>query len=146
MVRVDNQQRVDVITRTLELVASPERVWQALTDPAQLAAWFPDRVDDLEPRAPSSGWLAWDAHGRYAIRVDQAEAPRRLVWTWARTADTPLAAGPTTRVEWRLEPRQGGGTVLHLTESGFATAQDRAENVAGWEHELAELVEYLRSS
>ncbi|MCV0403196.1 MAG: SRPBCC domain-containing protein [Chloroflexi bacterium] len=29
------------IERTLELDASPERVWRAISDPDELARWFP---------------------------------------------------------------------------------------------------------
>ncbi len=131
------------IERTLELDAPPERVWRALTDPAELGAWFPERVDDLVPEEGAEGWLFWKDHGRYAIRVDVVESPSRLVWRWARDAETRLAGGPTTTVEWRLEPLEDGGTRLHLKESGFARPEDRADNVAGWEHELGELVAHL---
>ncbi len=133
------------IERTLELDASPARVWRALTDPRELAAWFPDRVDDLVPGEEGEGWLFWKDHGRYAIRLELVESPSRLVWRWARDAETSLDAGPTTTVEWRLEPLEGGGTKLHLRESGFARPEDRAGNVAGWEHELGELVAHLGS-
>ncbi|MFZ0039818.1 MAG: SRPBCC domain-containing protein [Solirubrobacteraceae bacterium] len=34
----------DLMQRDLELVASPDQVWQALTDPAWLEAWLADEV------------------------------------------------------------------------------------------------------
>lgn len=103
--------RIDSIERTLELTASPERVWHA--------------------------------HGRYAIRIEAFEPMTRIVWRWARELETPLGDGPTTTVEWVLEPGPTGGTTLHLTESGFLTAHGRQQNVDGWKHELGELVSYL---
>ena len=36
------------VERTLELTAPVDRVWRALTDPEELARWFPDRVDQAE--------------------------------------------------------------------------------------------------
>jgi uncharacterized protein YndB with AHSA1/START domain len=48
-----------------------------------------------------------------------------------------------TVVEWRLEPSAGGGTILHLRESGFAAPATRAGNAVGWLTELAELVAHL---
>lgn len=136
---------IDAIERTLELSASPERVWRALTDPEELASWFPDEAVDLEVRAGGDGWWVWHEHGRYAVRFDVVEPPRRLVWTWARESDTPVAESDTTTVEWELVPREDGGTTLRLTESGFLTEEAREQNVAGWKHELAELVELLEA-
>ena len=52
------------IDRTIELDASPARVWVALADPDGLAAWFPDRVEGLAPEEGAAGWLVWDNHGR----------------------------------------------------------------------------------
>ena len=134
---------VPAIERTLQFEASPDRVWSVLTEPAELAGWFPDGVVELEAAADSAGWLVWDEHGRYAIRIEVFEPPQRLVWQWARTCDTALKGGPTTTVEWTLEASEGGGTTLHLRESGFLTPEDREQNVGGWTHELAELEELL---
>ncbi len=131
------------IRKTLELDASPSRVWAALTDPAELGAWFPDRVEDLEPAVGAGGWLAWNEHGRYAITIEAIEPERRLVWRWARKSETSLEGGYNTTVEWTLEARDDGGATLHLVESGFLSESDREQNVGGWKHELGELVDYL---
>jgi uncharacterized protein YndB with AHSA1/START domain len=133
----------DAIERTLELAASPERVWTALTDPRELARWFPDEVTELEPRAGGAGWLRWSQHGRFAVRFEVFDPPRHLVWTWSRSPDTAVDDGPSTRVEWRLDARPGGGTTLRLRESGFLDARHRQENEGGWTHELGELGAYL---
>lgn len=137
------ERGVPAIEKRLVLEASPERVWRSLTEPSQLASWFPDKVEGLEVGAEAEGWVVWEQHGRYAIRFEEIDAPRRLVWSWARNSDTPLADGPTTRVEWTLEPREDGGTTLRLKESGFTSPEDRAQNVKGWDHELGELVAQL---
>lgn len=136
---------IDAIERTLELSAAPERVWRALTDPEELASWFPDETVDLDVRPGGDGWWRWKEHGRYAVRFDVVEPPRRLVWTWAREADTPVEEAATTTVEWVLEPREDGGTTVSLRESGFLTAEAREQNVHGWKHELGELVEHLEA-
>lgn len=130
------------IRRTLELAADPRRVWDALTDPAELGRWFPDEAD-LRAAAGSDGAFVWERHGRFAVRVETFEPPRRLVWRWARDPDVDLDGGPTTTVEWTLEARDDGGTTLHLVERGFATPEHRKQNEGGWEAELAELVAHL---
>lgn len=131
-----------VVEKTLTLSVSPERVWQALTDPAELARWFPDETD-LTPAVGGSGWFEWAAHGKYAVRIEAMEPPRRLVWTWARDPGVELDSVPRTTVEWTLEPRPNGGTTVHLRESGFTAPKYRDQNDAGWDKELAELVELL---
>ncbi len=136
----DGSRRIE---KTLELLAPVPRVWAALTEPAQLAAWFPDAVEGLAPKEGSEGWLVWNEHGRYAITVESLDTERRIVWRWARQSEAALAGGYNTVVEWTLEAREGGGTTLRLVESGFANESDRQENVGGWEHELAELTDYL---
>lgn len=133
----------DAIERTLDLAASPERVWKALTDPEELAAWFPDETIELEVRPGGAGWWRWAAHGRFAVRFEVVDPPRRLVWSWARDPEMAVGQGPTTRVEWTLEPRTGGGTTLRLRESGFVRPEDRRNNEGGWDHELGELREHL---
>ena len=137
--------RPDAIKRTIELGASPARVWVALADPAGLASWFPDRVEGLAPEEGETGWLVWNNHGRYAIMIEWLEPGRRLVWRWARKPETPLEGGYNTTVEWTLAEREGGGTILRLVESGFRTESDREDNVGGWKHELGELVDHLKA-
>ena len=136
---------IDAIERTLELDSPIDDVWRALTDPAELSGWFGDTTE-LNPSVGSSGWFGWEAHGRFAVMVDEFDPPRRFVWRWSHQANTPLADSPeTTRVEWTLEPRTGGGTRLHLRESGFTTTKHRQDNDGGWTAELAELEAYLAS-
>ena len=134
----------DVVEKTLQLRADQERVWNALTDPAELGKWFPDRTD-LEPRAGAAGWFDWTVHGKYAVRVEEVDPQRRLVWTWARDAGVELEQGPRTTVEWMLEARPDGGTTLHLRESGFTDAHYRDGNDEGCDKELGELVTYLQA-
>lgn len=132
------------IDRRLELDSPPERVWRAITDPAELASWFGDSAElDLQPGG--SGWFGWESHGRFAVRVERVEPPRELAWRWSKVPDQPLDQGPSTLVEWRLSPRPGGGTVLELRESGFETRQHREENTRGWKAELGELVKHLEA-
>ncbi|NNG16675.1 MAG: hypothetical protein HKM89_09350, partial [Gemmatimonadales bacterium] len=50
----------------------------------------------------------------------------------------------TTRVEFTLTPRHDGGTTLRLEETGFTTETHYTQNVSGWDHELRELVAFLR--
>lgn len=133
---------IDAIERSLELDVAPEKVWKALTDDREIASWFGDSAQ-LEPHLGAEGWFGWKSFGRAAVRIEAFEPPARLVWRWAREADTPLDEGRSTVVEWTLTPRPDGGTTLELVESGFERQEDREDNVGGWKHELADLTNHL---
>jgi hypothetical protein len=81
-----------------ELRHPPEKVWQALTDPAHLREWAPF---DADAHLDKTGTvkITWVGTGRpLEINVTRAEAPRVLEYTDTR---------------WELEPL-GGGTRLTL--------------------------------
>jgi len=81
-----------------ELRHSPEKVWQALTDPAQLREWAPfDPSANLGKTGPVQ--LTWVGTGRaVGVTVTRAEPPRVLEYDDSR---------------WELEP-SGTGTRLTL--------------------------------
>lgn len=136
---------IATIDKKLELEQSPETVWAALTDPAQVASWFGETAE-FGAELGGEGYFGWESHGRFAMRIEDFDPPHRLTWRWGREANKPLNETHSTIVEWTLLPREGGGTTLLLRESGFATEQSRQENIGGWKHELGELVEFLESS
>ncbi len=133
------------IERTLELDSPLEDVWRALTDPTELSGWFGDTTE-LNPTLGGEGWFGWEQHGRFAVRVEEFEPPRRFAWRWAKEAGADLDDGPSTLVEWTLAPRADGGTTLHLRESGFLEDEHRRQNTEGWTHELAELEQHLAAA
>lgn len=129
---------IEAIETRVELDAEPERVWRALTVGTELARWFPDG-GAFDLGAEGEGAFTWREHGAFAVRVEAFEPPTFLAWRWARDPDTALDGGVSTRVEFRLSARAGGGTLLELRESGFVREEDRKANVGGWKHELGEL-------
>ncbi len=137
----DTTMGTAAIERRLEVRATPERVWRALTDSSELAGWFSERAD-LTAEPGRDGWLEWDGHGRFAVRVELADPPRRLAWRWMNEPGQPIDDSASL-VEWRLEPAHDGGTVLHLRESGLSDPNDRTSNALGWFDELGELVAFL---
>src|ERR1700756_2537876 len=96
-VRQDGEKWTLVLVR--ELRHSPERVWQALTDPAHLREWAPFDADRSLGAAGSTVKLTW-AGTPTAVdtKVTRAEAPKVLEYNDTR---------------WELEPL-GGGTRLTL--------------------------------
>jgi len=131
-----------MIEKTVELDVGIERVWRAITDPAELSRWFGHRTEIvLEPGA--EGAMIWEQHGRYAVKVEEVSPPTRFVWSWVHEPGVPFDQAPATRVEWTLVAREDGGTTLHLKESGFRTDLHHRQNTEGWDEELGELSELL---
>lgn len=123
---------------TRELPVPPDRVWKALTDPQELALWFPDQAE-VDVRPGGRGWFVWKDHGRKAVRFELVEPPHRLCWRWSLESNVAVDIGTTTRIEWTLTKRHDGGTTLRLEESGFKTDHHRESNAKGWKRELKEL-------
>lgn len=100
---------------TIELAASPERVWAAVSDFAGAARWRPDleavRIDTL-PGGPIR-FVETSREGEIPFEVVAQEPPRRQV---VRVIDDGLPFGGSWT--WELVPF-GGGTALTLTEDGF---------------------------
>ena len=131
-----------IVEKTLEFDAPIERVWRAITDPAELAQWFGHEAH-LELTPGGDGAMIWPEHGSFAMRVVEVEEPTRFVWRWVHEPDTAFDDAPSTLVEWTLTEREDGGTSLHLRESGFLTDKHQGENDGGWDAELGELVGLL---
>ncbi len=130
------------VEKVLELDVTVENVWSAITDPAELALWFGDEAElDLRPGGDAA--MTWEDHGRYAMRVEDVDPPRRLVWSWVHEPGVAFEDAPATRVEWTLTPRDDGGTTLRLRETGFRTDLHHRQNTEGWDEELAELTTLL---
>jgi uncharacterized protein YndB with AHSA1/START domain len=123
----------------VELDASPERVWQALTEAAELERWFAlhARVD---PGEGGTVWMSWGHEYAASMTIDAWDPPRHLRTTWGFEGE----AGQAT--DYWLEAR-GGRTYLRVVTSGFpadASWDDLVEGTRlGWLFELASLKHYL---
>jgi uncharacterized protein YndB with AHSA1/START domain len=108
---------VPKVTRARTIAASPDRVWDVVSDPAHLPRWWPDvaRVED----ATSLAWtMVLSSVKGKDVRADYtrtaAEQPRRLVWRQE------LEESPFERIlsesitEIELEPDGESGTRVRL--------------------------------
>ena len=99
-VRKDGEKWSLILIR--ELHHPPERVWQALTDPAHLREWAPFEVDASLGTQGQTVKLTWAGTGNVSgATVTRAEAPKVLEFGDMR---------------WKLEPL-GNGTRLMLWHS-----------------------------
>ena len=102
-VQKDGEKWTLVLVR--ELRHPPAKVWQALTDPAQLSEWAPFDADrNLGRRGAGEAHDGRERRRRRSPRrtVKRAEAPRLLEYSWGGND-----------LRWELEPL-GSGTRLTL--------------------------------
>ncbi len=100
---------------TRELRHPPEKVWQALTDPAQLREWAPFEADGNLSAIGSTVRLTWAGTGNVTeTRVTLADEPWALEYQDLR---------------WELDPLGGGTrlTLWHAIDRRFI-----AWGAAGW--------------
>jgi len=115
-----------VIRRQIVMPVSAERLWDALTDPDQVAGWFGGRVE-WELREGGPARFRGDDGSERLGRVEAVRPGRHLRFRWwpaagAEPAGPPGAASPdgTSEVSYLLEP-DGEGTRLTVQEHQLAT-------------------------
>jgi uncharacterized protein YndB with AHSA1/START domain len=139
----------DTITGDIHIQASPERVFEALTDPKQLMQWW-GQADMYRAVAyeidlrPGGRWVCkgkgvdgkeFQVKGEY-IEVDP---PRTLEYSWIADWSGDLK----TIVHWDLSPHQGG-TMVRIRHRGFAGQAEHAKNHSnGWTRVLGWMQAYL---
>ena len=152
----------NVILAEIFIAAPPERVFQAITDPAQMPRWWGQqglyRITEWQADPRPGG--KWSAVGAGAdgkpFRVEgeylEFHAPRLLVHTWIASWTDSLK----TVVYWELIPqsvhglhpsgpkKSGTGTVVKLRHEGFAVAPGAATSHAdGWKRVMGWLTAYV---
>ena len=120
-----------------EIAASPETVWKAITDAAELVNWFPlDAVVD-----PGEGGRI--IYGWHSIKGDSRiqawRPPEHLRTSWMVHAEPGDDPRTQVAVDWFIEGERGQ-TRLRLVHSGFSMAKEWDEEYdgtrRGWDFEL----------
>jgi uncharacterized protein YndB with AHSA1/START domain len=141
------------IEREIEIDASPATVFEVITSPDHLTAWWPDEAV-IDPTPGAVGELVFGdrASGDAQIpkiTVVDADPPRRFSFRWVYPEDEDARDGNSLLVTFDVSAR-GTGTLLRMTEVGFrekgwevaVLEQQFREHADGWDHFLARLVRY----
>jgi len=134
----------DAVISEIEIAAPPDRVFQALTDAAQLKRWFtspecPVKFWEMDPRlggryryATEKGSIVVNNVSEFACHGEilEYDPPRVLVYTWfGNWHDDPTRS---TIVRWELTAKSGG-THVRVTHSGLsAMPVARKDYSGGW--------------
>ncbi len=124
---------------------SPERLWQAITDPEVRARYqFGARIESDWTRGAS--YRVWhDAASGSLIEGENLEIdpPRRLVQSYRAVWDDDIAAAGTSRVTWEIEPISDSCR-LTVTHDQLRTGADE-HLYGGWPMILSGLKTWLET-
>ncbi len=138
----ERQHRGRQMTVTMRTRATPEEVWSAWADPAEIARWFVDRATGKPEVGSTFTWVFEKFGYEIPYEVVAAEPGKRF----ALGGEAP-GSGPFL-LEVRIE-RDGGETLVTLVNSGFLDGSqwdDEIEGIAsGWTSALAALKLYLET-
>ncbi len=95
--------------------ADPDRVWQAITDPAFTSRYFHrTAIESTFEAGAGYRYVLPDGDTAAEGTVEVVEPGRRLVLTWQALYDADLAAEPASRVEWTVAPANDDATVTRV--------------------------------
>ena len=102
------------------LAHPPQRVWDAITQPAHLAQWFPSEVS-VELRPGGAMGFSFPGAGEPGMTgtVTEAEEPRVFAFTWGED-----------HLRWEITP-EGEGSLLTLVHT-FGDRFGAASFASGW--------------
>jgi uncharacterized protein YndB with AHSA1/START domain len=129
---------METLTRSIWIAAPRERVWQAVIDPVQIAAWFAPGMDFVFNEDRIS--ILMDGAYVEVAQVEVNDPPRQLT-----TRSLPDLLLTTT---YTLE-EENGGTRFTVTEAGFEalSPEERArrleQDAGGWDMALQNLDAYI---
>jgi uncharacterized protein YndB with AHSA1/START domain len=149
---------LDVVACEIDIAAPPQRVFQALTDQAQLMRWFTDtscpvKVWTLDPRKGGryhyrtekgayevNGVREFDCQGE----ILEFDPPRLLVYTWVGNWHNDKQLQTIVRYDLTPTPT---GTHIKVTHSGLATEEvSRKDYANGWPGALSNLKTFVEKS
>ena len=128
-----------------EISASPEEVWRAITDAAELVNWFPLDAE-VQPGPDGQITYGWGEAFKGSSRILIWEPPSHLKTAWMNDIGPADEHRQQVVVDWFLEGERGR-TRLRLVHSGFGPGQEWDQEYEGtrrgWAFELYSLKNYL---
>jgi uncharacterized protein YndB with AHSA1/START domain/DNA-binding transcriptional ArsR family regulator len=111
--------------------ATPERIWQAITDPDLVQRYYFNSVieSDFQPGSPLIYRQADTGRLDIEGEVVEADPPRKLVHTMAVRWDPDVNDEPT-RVTWEITP-MGEACLLSVTHDGFTSETETYHQTKG---------------
>jgi uncharacterized protein YndB with AHSA1/START domain len=129
--------------------ATPERIWEAITNPEFTTRYFHGSRVELKLVAGSE--YKGYSPDRSQLWIDgevlEVDPPRRLVHTWLVHYDPEMSTEEPSRVTWEIEQRDGGMCLLTVVHDQLEGAPKTAQSVSGvgWMYVLSGLKTVLET-
>jgi uncharacterized protein YndB with AHSA1/START domain len=140
------QTTVNEIRSATRIDAPIERVWQAITTPAEIKRWFFGVDTESDWKVGSQLVHTGQYQGKPYIdkgEILEIESPKRLVHThWSDISGKPDMPEHYQTVAWDLAERDGG-TQLTITEQNLPSSDAARTSEAAWAGALRSLKEML---
>jgi len=122
--------------QTLLLNASPQTVWNALTNP-QIIKQYLFGTETVTDWLPGSQIIFQGEYQGYQYKdkgvIQQIEPLQLLQYTyWSSFSGIPDLPENYSLVTYRLEPQPGNTTLLTLTQQGFTTPETLEHSQKNW--------------
>src|SRR6185436_10277114 len=119
------------IELSVELDASPEAVFRAVTDGTELAKWLAPEARVTPPSEGKKGsiWVSWGEGMGVEKPIEIWDAPRRMLHASGENAETKAPLW----VDFSIEAQAGGSTTLRLVHSGFSVGADWDDEFEAYE-------------
>lgn len=142
------------IEREMHVEATPDVVYEVISQPEHLRGWWPDEVE-LEPVPGGTGVISFGDSSKAEAKVVpltvlEADPPRRFSFRWVYDEGEAATSANSLLVTFELVP-SGAGTLLRFTETGFrengweaaVLEEQYREHLTGWDYFLPRLVTYV---
>ena len=140
------QTTVDEIRSATRIDAPIDRVWKAITTPAEIKRWFFGVDTESDWKVGSQLVHTGEYQGKPYVdkgEILEIESPRRLVHThWSDISGKPDMPEHYQTVAWDLAERDDG-TQLTITEQNLPSSDAARTSEAAWAAALKSLKEML---
>jgi uncharacterized protein YndB with AHSA1/START domain len=136
-------------TYHLYIRATPQQIWDAITQPEHSAAYLFGAL--VKTTGETGTPFRYHSPDRTTLWGDDtvldADAHRRLIVSYRGLYHPDLAAEPESRVTWQIEPDDGGVCLLTVVHDRLEHAPRTAARVAGtgWMRVLSGLKTHLET-
>ena len=133
------------IQLTVELSASPEDVFRAVTEGTEIAKWLAPEARSTAPDGEKKGriWISWGEGMSAEKEIEIFDPPKRVRHPSGKNAETKAEL----YADWLIEAADGGKTTLRLVHSGFSVGADWDDDYdaheRGWKLMLQNLRHYF---
>jgi len=129
---INNDTQQFVVDQTVRVEAPQEAVFELVSDPKQMKRWQP--IHFFEARLGGKYKFAkgeWSAVGE----IVEFDPPRSVAYTWD-WENKPIGARTVVKIELT---KDGTGTLVRLTHTGFVDAEWAQDHGKGWGYYLGRL-------